>query len=151
MALAGPYLDQRIARLRTGVDLFRRTLTLKAIIRGPLPAARRALKPFPILGEGGAHRMLLFAADHPVLPVDARVSRVGRRLGYGADFADFKKTSRSVQAAMAPELPTMSVVYRRAYLYLSHHGAATCTEAEPHCGVCPLLDDCPEGKRREGN
>src|SRR5205807_2245789 len=115
VALAGPYLDQRIARLRTGVDLFRRTPTLKAIINGPLPAARRALKPFPTLGEGGAHRMLLFAADHAVLPVDARVSRVGRRLGYGAEFADFKKTSQSVQAALAPELAATSLVYRRAY------------------------------------
>ena len=46
-------------------------------IRGPLPAARRALKPFPQLGETGAHRMLLFAADQVILPVDARVSRVG--------------------------------------------------------------------------
>jgi len=148
VALAGPYLEQRLARLRTGVELFRRTPTLKAIIKGPLPAARRALKPFPILGEGGAHRMLLFAADHAVLPVDARVSRVGRRLGYGAELADFKQTSRSVQAAMAPELPTTAVVYRRAYLYLSHHGAATCTEADPHCSICPLNHDCPEAKRR---
>ena len=34
---------------------------LPTAIRGPLPAARRALKPFPQLGETGAHRMLLFA------------------------------------------------------------------------------------------
>ena len=148
VGLAGPYLEQRLARLRTGVDLFRRTPALPSIIKGPLPAARRALKPFPTLGEGGAHRMLLFAADRPVLPVDARVSRVARRLGYGEAHADFKKTSRSVQAAIEPELSATTTVYRRAYLYLSHHGAATCTEADPHCSVCPLLDDCPEGKKR---
>src|SRR5438552_5443281 len=148
VALAGPYLEQRLARLRTGVDLFRRTPTLKAIIKGPVPAARRALKPFPTLGEGGAHRMLLFAADHAVLPVDARVTRVARRLGYGESLPDFKKTSRSVQAAIAAELPATVDACRRAYMYLSHHGATTCTEADPHCGICPLLDDCPEGKRR---
>ena len=51
--------------------------------RSAAGGAPRALKPFPQLGETGAHRMLLFAADHPILPVDARVSRVGRRLGYG--------------------------------------------------------------------
>ena len=44
--------------------------------------------------------------------------------------------------------PAFRASRRRAFLYLSHHGAATCTEADPHCGVCPLLDDCPEGKRR---
>jgi endonuclease-3 len=107
-----------------------------------------ALKPFPTLGEGGASRMLLFAADHPLLPVDARVSRVARRLGYGEELPDFKKTTRAVQAAIAPELPQETDACRRAYILLSHHGAATCTESDPHCGVCPLLKECPEGKNR---
>src|SRR6476660_7629897 len=47
VALAGPYLEQRLARLRTGVELFRQAPALRAVIKGPLPAARRALKPFP--------------------------------------------------------------------------------------------------------
>ena len=38
--------------------------------------------------------------------------------------------------------------YRRAFTYLNHHGAATCTDADPHCHICPLLKDCPEGRRR---
>ena len=100
------------------------------------------------MGEGGAYRMLLFAADHLVLPVDARVSRVARRFGYGESHKDFTKTARSVRAAVASELPESIDAYRRAFLYLSHHGAATCTEADPHCPVCPLLPDCPEGKKR---
>ena len=120
------------------------------MIRGPLAAARRAIKPLPQLGDVGAHRMLLFAADHAVLPVDARVSRVGRRLGYGEPSEEFRKQSRSVHDAMAKELPASVDAYRRAFLYLSHHGAATCTEADPHCPVCPLVKDCPEGKRRVG-
>ena len=146
--LAGPYLENRLTALRTGVDLFRRTPTLPAVIRGPLPAARRAIKPLPQLGETGAHRMLLFAADHRILPVDARVSRVGRRLGYGEADPEFKKQSRSVQDALTQELPPSVDAYRRAFVYLSHHGAATCTEADPHCPVCPLLKECPEGQRR---
>jgi len=149
--LAGPYSENRITALRTGVDLFRRTPALPATIRGPLPAARRALKPLPQLGETGAHRMLLFAADHCILPVDARVSRVGRRLGYGEAHAEFKRQARTVQEAMTRELTTTVDAYRRAFVYLSHHGAATCAETDPHCHVCPLLSDCPEGKRREGS
>jgi endonuclease-3 len=148
VALAGPYLEQRLRALRTGVQLFRRSPRLPAIIRGPLPAARRALKPFPQLGEAGAQKMLLFAADHPVLPVDARVNRVGLRLGYGAPSEQFRKSAKSVQRAVATELPSTPGAYRRAFLYLSHHGAATCTEADPHCRVCPLLAHCPEGARR---
>ena len=91
--------------LRTGVDVFRRLPDLPQLIRGPLPAARRALKGLPQMGEGGAYRMLLFAAAHPVLPVDARVSRVARRLGYGQQHADFAKTARSVREAVVAELP----------------------------------------------
>ena len=148
VALAGPYLEQRLRALRTGVDHFRRTPTLARTVRGPVAAARRALKVLPQMGEGGAYRMLLFAADHAVLPVDARVSRVARRLGYGEAHADFTKTARSVREALGAEMPNDVRAYRRTFLYLSHHGAATCTEADPHCGVCPLLSECPEGQRR---
>ena len=148
VALAGPYAEQRLRALRTGVDLFRRSPSLPAVIKGPLPAARRALRPLPQLGETGAHRMLLFAADHPILPVDARVNRVGRRLGYGEAIDDFRKSARTIQSAMTNELAASPTAFKRAFLYLSHHGAATCTDADPHCAVCPLLKDCPEGQRR---
>jgi endonuclease-3 len=148
--LAGPYSGNRLTALRTGVDVFRRSPKLPAVIRGPLLAARRALKPLPQLGETGAHRMLLLAADQQILPVDARVSRVGRRLGYGDASHEFRKQARSVQDALTRELPSSVDAFRRAFLYLSHHGGATCTESDPHCPVCPLLDDCPEGRRRTG-
>ena len=148
VALTGPYLEQRLSALRTGVGLFRRSPRLSRTLRGPLPAARRALKPFPQLGETGAHRMLLFAAGHPVLPVDARLGRAALRLGYGQQGDDFRRTARSVQKALSAELPTNTTTFRRASLYLSHHGAATCTETDPHCSVCPLLSDCPEGRKR---
>ena len=148
VALAGPYLDNRLQALRSGVELFRRSPELPTTIRGPLPAARRALKPFPQLGETGAHRMLLLAADQLILPVDARIGRVGRRLGYGDAAIEFRKLARSVQTAIGRELPPSPDAYRRAFLYLSHHGGATCTEADPHCSICPLLTDCPEGEKR---
>jgi endonuclease III len=147
--LAGPYAEQWLRALRTGVELFRRTPALPATIRGPITSARRALKGLPQMGEGGAYRMLLFAAEQPVLPIDARVSRVARRLGYGEAHKDFTKTARSVRAAVGKELPPDVDAYRRAFLYLSHHGVATCTEGDPHCMVCPLLQDCPEGQRRD--
>jgi len=151
VTLAGPYAEQRLRALRTGVEVFRRSRDLPEVIRGPLPAARRAIKPLPQLGDTGAHRMLLFAADHPVLPVDARVGRVAGRLGYGERHDNFRRQARSVEEHLTRELPASSDSYRRAYLYLSHHGAATCTEADPHCTVCPLLDECPEGKRRRNH
>jgi endonuclease III len=148
VALAGPYLEQRVQALKKGVDAFRRSPDLPSVIRGPLPAARRALKNLPQMGEGGAYRMLLFAAGHPVFPVDARVSRVARRLGYGEGQGSFAKTARAIRSAVSSELPMAADAYRRAFVYLNHHGSTTCTEADPHCGVCPLARECPEGQRR---
>lgn len=148
VALAGPYLEQRLKALRTGVDIFRRSPDLPRVIRGPLAGARRALKGLPQMGEAGAYRMLLFAADHPVMPVDARVSRVARRLGYGMEDKNFARTARSIREALARELPADVEVYRRVFVYLNHHGAATCAETEPHCHVCPLLPDCLYGQTR---
>ena len=49
---------------------------------------------------------------------------------------------------MSAELPADVEAYRDAFVYLSHHGGTTCTEADPHCSVCPLVDDCAEGKQR---
>jgi endonuclease-3 len=150
LALAGPYAEQRLRALRTGVDRFRRRPDLPDVIRGPLIAARRALRGLPQMGEGGAHRMLLFAAGHPVLPVDFPTSRVARRLGYGAqnDVADFGRVARSVRQAVERELPCDADAFRRAFLYLSNHASATCTERNPHCAVCPLLRDCPYGRKK---
>jgi len=146
--LAGPYTEQRLQALRTGVSIFRRSPKLPDVIRGPLLDARRAIKPLPQLGEAGAQRMLLFAADHAVLPVDARVNRVGLRLGYGTRSDVFRKSAKSVQHAVSAELPAGAPAFRRAFVYLSHHGGATCTDSDPHCKVCPLRSDCPEGARR---
>src|ERR1700704_3997924 len=47
VALAGPYAEQRLRALRTGFDRFRRFPNLPQLIRGPLTAARRALKGLP--------------------------------------------------------------------------------------------------------
>jgi endonuclease-3 len=146
LSLAGAYREQRLQALRLAVDHFRRTPSLPATIRVGLRAARRALQPLPQLDAAATRRMLLFAADYPILPVDVRVDRVARRLGYAAG-AEPSRGARARRRLMR-ELPKQTDVFRRAYVYLSHHGAATCTEADPHCGVCPLFDDCPEGQRR---
>jgi endonuclease-3 len=147
VALAGPYTDQRLQALRTGVDRFRRAPNLPRIIRGPLVAARRSLKTLPQMGDAGAYRMLLFAAEHCVLPVDLPLARVARRLGYGEQHADFPKAARSVREALTRELQPDVDAFRRTFIYLSNHAAATCTERDPHCAVCPLIRDCAYGRK----
>ena len=83
-----------------------------------------------------------------MLPIDAAVRRAATRIGYGDGHLQFAKSARSVREAVARDLTRTVDSYRRAYLYLSHHSATTCTEGDPHCSVCPLKEDRPEGQQR---
>jgi endonuclease III len=132
--LTGSYVEQRLRALRTAITVFQRHPDLPAAIKGPVPEAQQALSLLPQMSDGGADRMLLFAGDHLVFPLDAGVGRLVRRLGY--------------DDAPASELPATLDAYRRACTYLTHHAAATCTEKDPHCAVCPLLTGCPYGQSR---
>ncbi|MQA30520.1 MAG: hypothetical protein GEU82_11915 [Luteitalea sp.] len=148
VALAGAYAEQRLRALRAGVDLFRRTPELPSVIRGPLPAAVRTLERLPRVGESLTRRMLLFAADRPVFPIDRGLHRVARRLGYGSPAHDGRRSVPVVQRALRRELRREVSAMRRASVYLSHHASVTCTERDPRCGACPLLADCPHGQQR---
>jgi endonuclease III len=132
--LTGSYFEQRSRALKTGITVFQRDPDLHHAIAGPVPAAHEALATLPQMGEGVADRMLLFAGDHLILPMDTDVWRLVRRLGYD-DVPD-------------KELPQSLDAYKRASIYLSHHAAVTCDDKEPHCHVCPLRRDCPYGESR---
>ena len=147
VARAGGSIELRIEALVAGAALFRRHRQM-AISRGGSPfAALRAFRRLPKLDAASAHRMLLFAAERPLLPVDQRVHRVAVRLGYGVGAFD-RRSARSVRQALSTRLVQDLEAFRRAFVYLEHHGAATCTERDPHCAICPLLTDCPEGRKR---
>ena len=127
--LAGPPFDQRMRALRAGVSVFQRHPDLSHTLKGPLPSAEESLSVLPHMADGGAHRMLLFAGGHRVLPMDAGTTRVARRLGY--------------EDAPDAELPHRLEIYRRVSIYFTHHATSTCTESDPHCSICPLRDECP--------
>ena len=146
--LAGPYLDERIRALKAGADVFRRQPEMTRRLQGTLLEARRAARSLPQLGLAGFHRMMLFATSRPVIPADAHLTRVALRLGYGSGAPMLRKQIRSVRLALAANLPPLLEVRSQAVLYLSHHGHATCVEHDPHCHVCPLLEDCPYGQGR---
>ena len=140
VAPAGPSLELRLDALRAGAEIFRRNRTLPEAIRGPLNRTRRSLRLLGQLDAAGVHRMLLFAGDHPIVPAGPRMLRVAARLGY---VSVERQAVRRARRQLGALLGTDRDVVRRAAVYLSHHGALTCTEREPHCRVCPLAPACP--------
>jgi endonuclease III len=130
VALAGPYRDERLRALASGVDVFRRNRDLPRKLRSDIDEARNALALLPHLGAISGQWLLLFAGGHPRLPDDPHVQRVLARLERGA-------------AAVTEQLGGVVTAIQRAALYLAHHGRSTCVEADPLCHICPLRSQCP--------
>ena len=130
IALAGPYREERLRALTSGVDVFKRNRDLPQQLRGDIDAARAALALLPHLTAISGQWLLLFAGRHPLLPDDPHVRRVFARLQSDAD-------------AATEQLGGVLTAMQRATLYLSHHGRATCLEADPLCHICPLRSECP--------
>lgn len=143
----GPFVDQRLVALDAGIDVFRRQHHFIERLRGPLRQAWLASRDLPHLGHAGALRLLLFTGDSHVVPVDAGLARVATRLGLATPQANVRRMTRDVRRALHLALPRELSHRRRAVLYLHHHAEHTCVESSPHCGVCPLVEGCAEGRR----
>ena len=146
--LCGPFVDERLMALETGVDIFRRRREFETVLAGPLRQAWLAAKDLPHLGEAGAARLLLFASPHAVVPVDQALCRLAVRLGLTPARSSARRLVRDTRRALAAILPTEITARRQAVLYLAHHAQSTCVEGEPHCVVCPLTIQCAYAKGR---
>ena len=145
--LCGPFVDERLSALETGIDVFRRRRNLQEQLQGPLRGAWLAVRT-PRVGDGAAARLLLFSSPHQLVPVDAPLTRLAVRLGLVTPVDNIRRLSRSVRRAFSAALPRDHAALRRAIVYLGHHAQNTCVEFDPHCTICPLVAACPEGSRR---
>ena len=119
---------------------------LKAVIRGPLDEAKRALQSFPGIGEPGAEKILLFTGQQALLAPDSNGLRVLVRLGL---LREEKTYSRTYAAArqVAKDLPAVASVMQEAHLLLQQHGQTLCKRSIPRCGPCPLALRCAYARR----
>jgi endonuclease III len=146
--LCGPFVDERLSALETGVDVFRRRRNLPEQLQGSLRTAWLALRDLPHLGDGASARLLLFASPHTIVPVDAPLARLAVRLGLIAPVENPRRLTRSARRAFRRVLPVEHAALRRAIVYLNHHTQNTCVDFDPHCTICPIAAECPEGMRR---
>jgi endonuclease III len=115
---------------------------LKTAIRGPLPVARKILKKFPVIGDPGADKILLFTKTAPLPAVPSNCPEVPLRLGFGEEDKNYTKSYRSIQHALGADLPETFAARQRAYLLLKRHGQEICKRSKPLCERCPLTEDC---------
>lgn len=150
--LGGPIAARaRASRLRESAELVvgRWDGDLRAALRLPLPEARRALAQFPMIGEPGADKILVFTKRARLLPLDSNGLRVLSRVGLISDAKDYRTTYRRAQETLAASLPTNHDWLISAYALLRQHGQELCRRRVPLCSRCPLRVRCPSSTYHE--
>jgi endonuclease-3 len=143
--MGGMHPETRVQRWReiARVTLDRFGGDLDRILDEPYAAARKALKQFPMIGDPGAEKILLFCGKGDGLPLDSNGSRVLLRMGFGrAQPKNYGAQYRSIQQAIAGRSAPGAAGLGRAHLLLKMHGKMLCKEKGPACGECPVVDLC---------
>jgi endonuclease III len=115
---------------------------LRKAAKLPLKQAKKALQRFPVIGEPGAEKILLFSNSHVVLGLESNGLRVLVRVGFGREQKNYSATYRSVQQAIAPQLGAKHAPLIQAHQLLRQHGMERCKTTAPICRGCPLSDVC---------
>jgi endonuclease-3 len=116
---------------------------LRTALRLPVPQARRALAAFPMIGEPGADKILVFTRTARQLPLDSNGLRVLQRLGLTPLAKDYRTSYRQAQEVVAPQLPRQFDWLIAAYYLLRQHGQELCRRSAPDCVSCPMRTRCP--------
>jgi endonuclease-3 len=139
-------LIARIANENFGGDLKWALETLikedKTLGGKRLRRAKGALKEFPVIGEPGADKILLFSGMAPVAAVPSACTGVPQRILFGYEDKNYGKGYRAAQEAIAAEVPEKFEARQRAYLLLKKHGQEICKRTKPKCEICPVSSQC---------
>jgi endonuclease III len=116
---------------------------LGAVVKLPLPQAKKALRRFPAIGEPGAEKILMLAGGAPVLALESNGLRVLLRLGFAREEKSYAANYRAVQQAIRSQVPKKASEIIAAHQLLRQHGQTLCKRNRPLCEQCPLRKDCP--------
>jgi endonuclease III len=115
---------------------------LDRILKLPYAQAKRALHQFPNIGEPGAEKILMQCGMAEGLPLESNGCRVLLRIGFGREQRNYGAAYRSIQEALAGQLPRDAASLTRAHFLLRQHGKETCKTSGPACGDCCAVDLC---------
>lgn len=136
--------EDRAGRLQTAAELTRDEFggNLDSVPKLPPQKAKKLLMRFPMIGEPGAEKILLFSQVLPVLALESNGLRVLVRLGIGEDRKSYAATYKAVREVTIEELPEDYQLLTRAHLLLRQHGQELCLRNAPVCHACVVNSDC---------
>ena len=136
--------EERAERLQAAAQL---TLDefggdLASVLKLPPQRAKKLLMQFPMIGEPGAEKILMFLGVLGVLALESNGLRALVRLGFGEDRKSYSATYKSVREVTLEELPADCKLLTKAHLLLRQHGQRLCLRNGPECHACPVNSDC---------
>lgn len=143
--LGGMHPEARVERLKEIAEIALELGggSLEALLALPEKQAAKALARFPSIGAPGAARILMACGSGSALALESNGLRVLLRLGFGMQSKDYARSYRSVQEALAAQLPRTPAARLSAHQLLRTHGQQLCKRTSPDCDACPLADRCP--------
>jgi endonuclease-3 len=108
----------------------------------PLDEAMAFLTSLPGVGPKTAGCVMCFCFDAPVVPADTHVHRIALRTRIVPPRSSAARAQERLSRWIPPDLTYAT------HMHLVAHGRTICTARSPRCADCPLLDLCPEGRRR---
>jgi endonuclease III len=123
---------------------------MRAVLKRPLPQAKKALKKFPTVGDSTAEKILLFNKVAPVAAIPSNSVHTALRLFGGPpelDRRNWNAAYRFAQDALRAAFPEKIDAQLRAYLLLKQHAQEICKLAHPLCDQCPVSSRCPYFQR----
>ena len=143
-ALAAAPLDEVLSAW-AGLGYYARARNLhacaKAVVErhgGAFPEDESALLALPGIGPYTAAALRAIAFDHPASAVDGNVERVIARLyAIETPLPAAKEEMRARAATLVPKKRAGD--YAQAMMDL---GATVCVPRNPHCIICPLMENC---------
>ncbi len=144
-ALGGMHPEARVDRLKEIAELALELGggTLEALLELPEAQAQKQLARFPAIGAPGAQKILMACGKGSALALESNGLRVLLRLGLGSESKNYAQSYRSVQQALAGELPRTPAARLAAHQLLRTHGQQLCKRTSPDCDACPLARRCP--------
>jgi len=104
--------------------------------------AKNVLQKFPVIGEPGAEKILLFAKLAPVAAVPSACVDVPMRIWFGDAGKNYAANYREAREVLNTGLPESFEARQRAYLLLKKHGQEICKRSRPKCQLCPITAQC---------
>ena len=136
----------RIQAVLAEIARARGRLSLDGLADVPVREARAWLEGLPGVGPKTSAAVLLFSRlRRPALPVDSHHHRVAQRLGLIPAKMAVGPSHRALEALLPPDWGAREVYDHHEALML--HGQRTCHWRRPRCRACPVLAECPHGRR----